>query len=204
LYNKYQSQTARDPSTVLEIGCTLPWYLPSWPRNGEDQRTPHVCISPNAEVNGVINEPVLSVPFPKKKYNLVLCLSSSHLFWGDDPNHTALQDTLLAINFLRKTLSRDGILLVSFPWAFPGQSIPNLQKTDEIINHYLESYYGDTAAEDAPAFLFKMNRVGFGMGGNIWRQADFYKNINLPVEDDCDIPSARTMYFMMWGATENW
>jgi len=52
-----------------------------------------------------------------------------------------------------------------------------------------------------PDIVWKMNRMGQGLAGNVWREA------NIEIDPDIayyrSIPSAGTVYFMFWGAIWN-
>jgi hypothetical protein len=219
IYNKVRSWSSPAEGRILEMGCVLPKYLPSWKREARewergDKKSrvfPHLCIDPKMEdnVTGVINISVNDVHLPPNKFDLILSLSHLNLVLDKQSTfltrNTRLYMMTEHIKTLRKALSSVGMLLVSIPWEYKFPLPIEDGEGHALIQHYVEAFHTDDGSNDeAPNLVWKMNRDGYGMAGNTWKQVDLLKSANLPPDEVTGPPSARTIYFMIWGVTHLW
>ena len=220
LYNRQRSESSPSEGRILEIGNVLPKYIPSWQNKLEDVQRgrtksyvfPHICLTPekgNAN-EGIIHKGLTEANLEAGKFDLILSISTLALCLRDEPSKiipsARLDRMLLTVTKLRRALSPRGVLLLSLPWeySFPDLSQPG--DSDAVIHHYLEAFHIDDNSEEdeAPNLIWKMNRMGYGLAGNRWKEVDILKSPNIVPDEHGHPPSAKTIYFMLWGATEIW
>jgi hypothetical protein len=220
LYNRARALSSPAEGRILEIGCVLPRYLPSWHREARawergDKRNrifPHLCVDPRLDnpITGVIQRDLTTSGFQKGRYDLILSLSTLNLILDGESTFLTLNvkiDMMLQyVHRLREALSPVGVLMISIPWEYKFPRSIDLGESDRLIHHYLEAFHTDDNSnpDEAPNLIWKMNREGYGFAGNVWRYVDLLRSPNISPDEMNNPPSAKTVYFMLWGATEIW
>jgi SAM-dependent methyltransferase len=89
---------------ILEVGNTLSHYLP----------VIHDIVDKYEIAEGVINQDIVDYK-PKKKYDLIICISTlEHIGW-DAPEERDGMKTLKAVKKFRTLLNPGGVALMTFP-----------------------------------------------------------------------------------------
>lgn len=220
VYNKQRSLSSPSEGRILEIGCVLPKFLPAWQkkirqveRDSNVSRVfPHLCVDPedSSAMTGVISKGVQDITLSPDRFDLIISLSNIALATRTEaPTQTKNMKINLIIEYvrkLRKALTKGGVLMISLPWEYNFPDLIGESISDGLIHHYLDAFHTDDFSEESegPNLIWKMNRTGYGLGGNTWQEVDILKSPNISVEEGDRLPSAKTVYFMLWGATEIW
>lgn len=116
---------------ILEVGNVLSNYT----------KSDHDVLDKYEVAPGVINEDIVSFK-PKKKYDLILCLSTlEHVGWDETPREP--DKVIAAVNNMKKLLAPKGKLLITTPFGY---------------NQYLDSLLlAETLPVDMIYFLERKN-----------------------------------------------
>ncbi len=91
---------------ILEVGNVLKHYTHS----------SHDVVDKYEMEPGVINEDVVDYR-PKKKYDLILCVSTlEHVGWDEKPKR--INKSIEAVKLLKKLLARNGELVITLPFGY--------------------------------------------------------------------------------------
>jgi len=117
VYEKVKSYRGKE---ILEVGNVLSHYFP----------IKHDILDKYEKAPGVINEDVITFN-PKKKYDLIVSISTlEHVGWSF-PEAKETKKTLNAIRKLKKMLKKSGLIMVTFPLFFR-KDLTNLIKERKI------------------------------------------------------------------------
>lgn len=198
---------------MLEVGATLPYYHPAWlsivdwnsnPKNQQISSFPHICLDHTSRLDGVVRTKVLDYNPGNTKFSFIVNISSAYSSvkrWAWDSKEV---DSYTKVLLWRKTiekmlswLSPDGIMLITLPSSYPYEL--GLDWMANLIDDMKTPNTGKVSWK--PDTITKMSRIGFGTAGNIWVQKDAIKDPDLPYHRD--IPSAGTVYFLVWKGKSN-
>lgn len=216
-YSQIKSKSMFDVSKIdiLEIGSVLPQVLPKWDSlpvpNKRFSVFPHRVVNPTVKAEGMEKLPLLDPdPYLNKKYDLILCLENIGKFIDQETEGRAPELRKQAFNILiqlyRGCLKKDGLIIIVTPseltsmygsrsWMdyyldeIPDMARLNLSRDNSTTNAERKPYH--------PDHVWKMNRMGMGVAGNVWKEA------NPAIDPDIayykDVPSAGSVYFLFWG-----
>jgi hypothetical protein len=192
----------------------LPQYLPARHRaDRSDERRkvyPMICIDPRMKESGIIMRELEKVEYPPHKFDFIVSIATIFLALRE---HTDIRNVTQRRNIvthyisrLRSSLGARGVLLITLPWEHDPTHTAETGDSDALIQYYLEAFYSDdqSYADEAPNVMWKLNRTGMGIAGNNWREGDLLKSPNLPPDIEEHTQIAKTVYFLLWGATEIW
>jgi hypothetical protein len=194
---------------VLEIGTIIPHYHPRWT---EGQRAgtkksvyPHLCINIHDEYEGVLRRDILDwKPRGNERFDLIFSISSmNHILDGKNVELSSRENNFRDIvNTMKSWLAKDGIMIFTIPF-----SLPDREGSRAWVDKYLcdiSKRFGEQAEghggmirDSDPGYVWKMNRMGYGMAGSKWHEARVGKDPDLSY--DLGVPSAGTVYFLIWG-----
>lgn len=198
---------------MLEVGATLPYYHPAWlsivdwnsnPKNQHITVFPHTCLDHTSTLDGVVRTKVLDYDPGRCKFDFIVNISSSLPSvrrWARDSelvdDYTKVLLWRKTIEKMRSWLSPEGIMLITLPSSYPPEL--GLDWMGKLIEEMKKPSKGKDSWK--PTTITKMSRIGFGMGGNVWVQKDAMKDPDLPYYGD--VPSAGTVYFLVWKGNSN-
>lgn len=210
LYNQIASggiDSSKD-GKILELGAVLPHQHPRWidPEIGDQKRRsifPHICIDPHTDIPGVIRQDILPyVSKSGKKLDLILSIDQIPRLMAESNIGDQIDIFRHLVLTLKSYLTLKGLMMMTIPYGLAHTS-SRMIWMDEYIENLREMLTADNEGEGKqirasdPDVVWKMNRCGYGMGGNIWREVDPVKSPDKPL--DPSTMTVRTVYFLFWG-----
>lgn len=181
---------------TLEIGSVLPNFHPRWTKEGQEELYPHLVVDPHRKEGIVYKKDIFSWN-PGRKFGLILALGSLNQMINLQYQIAGEVRQQIFIDFIKKMrgcLTKDGVMMVAIP-SYGSDRDNSHGWMDFLLAEMKERV---STADWLPDYMMKMNRMGYGVAGNSWREVDFIDGPNLPYQTD--VPSAGTINILFWGA----